>query len=96
MEGWKEERNIRKEAMEENHVRKDGRTDITLPRNHFTMLPRPTRHVLTSPLQWLLTMYFPSEEAQIEHGKLVSLSTMPSSWPVAVVHIIRVPSHEAL
>ena len=24
MKGWKEERNIRKEAMEENHVRKDG------------------------------------------------------------------------
>ena len=95
MEGWADGRaDGRQDGMTSGP--KDGRRDITLPRNHFTTPPRPTRHVLTTLLQRPLTMYFPSEEAQIEYGTLESLSMMPSSWPVAVFHIIRVPSFEEL
>ena len=45
---------------------------------------------------WPLTRYFPSEEAHIEHGVFMPALMVPSMWPVAAVHIIRVPSIEAL
>jgi hypothetical protein len=55
------------------------------------------RHIFMTPSPWPLMMNLPSQEAQIDSGLAMgSASMVPSSWPVAAVHIMGVLSSEAL